>query len=299
VSRVLITGASGFIGRHCIDCLADRGYEVHAVSSSSQEPYAGVTWHKANLFDSDRVSELLSTLRPSHLLHLAWYTAPGNYWNSRANLLWVKASLTLTEAFVASGGRRLVVAGTCAEYDWNYGYCSENLTPTRPSGLYGECKHSLRLITDRYCRDRKVSVGWGRPFFVYGPRERVERLVPSTVRALLAGTVSTCSNPGTLRDFLYVKDVASALVALLLCDVVGPVNIASGQPVANGEIVRRLGRFVGREDLVERAQQTVTEGPDLLVGNISRLTKEVGWSPSYSLDRGLQETVDWWKQFYG
>jgi nucleoside-diphosphate-sugar epimerase len=299
VSKVLVTGASGFIGRHCVNILADLGHEVHGVTSSAQEPHAAVKWHRVSLFDTNAVSDLLSSLRPSYLLHLAWYTTPGSYWTSAANVSWVKASLSLIEAFVESGGRRLAVAGTCAEYDWTYGYCSESLTPTRPSELYGECKHSLRLITERYCSDRDVGVGWGRLFFIYGPHEPRERLVSSTVRALLAGTVASCKNPRTLRDYLYVQDAASALIALLLCDFNGPVNIASGQLVAIGEIVRMLGRSVGREDLVELAPQTLTEGQDLLFGNVSRLTETIGWSPAYSLDRGLQETVNWWTRFYG
>jgi nucleoside-diphosphate-sugar epimerase len=299
LSKVLVTGASGFIGRHCANILSDLGHDVHGVTSSTPEEHASMTWHRVSLFDTSAVSDLLFSLRPSHLLHLAWATTPGSYWTADANVTWVKASLSLFEEFVEAGGRRLAVAGTCAEYDWSYGYCSEKLTPTRPSALYGECKHSLRLITERYCSDRDVSVGWGRLFFIYGPHEPRERLVPSTIRALLAGTVASCKNPRTLRDYLYVHDAASALVALLLCDFNGPVNIASGQPVALGEIVRMLGRSVGREDLVQCAPQTMNHGQDLVLGDVGRLTETVGWSPSYSLDRGLQETVNWWTRFHG
>ena len=149
--RVLLTGASGFIGSHCIAPLVTRGYEVHAVTSRKAGERGGVCWHQADLLDERQCAALVAHVRPMHLLHIAWYAVPGKYWNSAENLRWVQASLGLMQAFAAAGGRRLVMAGTCAEYDWSHGRCTESDTPLAPTTLYGTCKHALQIMLAAWC----------------------------------------------------------------------------------------------------------------------------------------------------
>src|SRR5262245_28337598 len=127
MKRVLLTGATGFIGRHCLPALLAGGYEVHTVSSRAAVGHPqGVYAHQADLLDSVQVAALFSSIRPSHLLHFAWYAQPGAYWTSLENVRWVQSSLDLLWSFVAYGGQRVVMAGSCAEYDWRYGYCTEH-----------------------------------------------------------------------------------------------------------------------------------------------------------------------------
>ena len=116
VKRVLLTGASGFIGRHCVSSLQERGYEVHAVHYRHQSPGdPRVVWHNADLLDPAALSCLFSGVSPTHLLHLAWYAAPGDYITSSENLRWVDASMEMLRRFREEGGRRVVVAGSCFE----------------------------------------------------------------------------------------------------------------------------------------------------------------------------------------
>src|SRR6185312_15698494 len=125
--RVLVTGASGFIGRHVMSILQLRDCEVHAVTSRSSVPeLQGVIWHQADILNGDSVA-LFNEIRPTHLLHLAWYAAPGDYWTSALNLQWLESSVRWARAFFEAGGQRLVCAGTCGEYDWSYGFCSESV----------------------------------------------------------------------------------------------------------------------------------------------------------------------------
>lgn len=302
MKRVLLTGATGFIGRHCLSSLLANDFEVHAVSSKqpSAQSSDAVTWHQADLLDTEQAGELIKRTQPTHLLHLAWYAVPGKYWTSSENLRWVRASLNLIESFRQHGGERVVAAGTCAEYDWNYGYCSEQLTPLAPATLYGTCKHSLRLILDAYAAQTGLSSAWGRIFFLYGPHEYPSRLVASVVRSLLRDEPSRCSHGKQIRDFLYVQDVADAFVALLASDVAGPVNIGSGNPLALKDVVYRIADMLGRRELVHLGALPAAEGdPALLVAQTSRLNQEVCWSPRFSLDAGLEATIAWWRQQTG
>lgn len=297
MKRVLLTGATGFIGRHCLPLLSARGGEVHAVSCKAPQPnQLDVNWHQADLLDSQQVSNLIAKVQPTHLLHFAWFAVPGKYWTALDNFRWVQASLDLLQAFAQYGGQRVVMAGTCAEYDWKYGYCSERVTPLLPASVYGSCKHSLHLMLEAFAAQTGLSAAWGRIFFVYGPHEHPSRLVPSVICSLLRGEKALCSHGNQIRDFLHVWDVAQAFVTLLDSQVSGAVNIASGQPVALREIIYKIAEKMGRPDLIHLGYlPTPASDTHLLVADVSRLTDEVGWSPSSDLDAGLEKTIEWWR----
>lgn len=300
MKKVLLTGASGFIGRGTIPLMLKQGYEVHAVSrtahvSGKQEP--SLFWHQCDLLNNEQQQRLFAKVEPTHLLHFAWCTTPGKYWTSLDNLLWVQASLNLMMNFAKQGGKRAVLAGTCAEYDWSYGYCSEKITPTHPSSLYGTCKHSLQEILRHLSRQTDLSSAWGRIFFVYGPHEHPSRFVPTAVRALLKRESPPRSHNKQIRDFLFVNDVASAFVNLLGSPIEGPVNIASGEPVTLEFIIEFISRRLKHPGLVEVSAKAVsTNEPLLLVADISRLSQELRWKPKYSLEEGLLATIDWWRK---
>jgi nucleoside-diphosphate-sugar epimerase len=298
MKRVLVTGASGFVGRHALAPLAARGYEVHAVTSRPREPAAdAVRWHRADLLDAQQSARVMSEARPTHLLHFAWYAEPGKFWRSPENFRWLEASIALLRHFRDQGGRRVVMAGTCAEYDWNYGLCSEQLTPRRPSTPYGVCKNALHETLEAFCAVEGLSGAWGRIFFLYGPQEHPARLVAYVIGALAGGGVAECTHGNQIRDFLHVEDVASAFVALLDSGVEGAVNIASGHPVALRDVVLAAASRLDARDRVRFGAIPAPEGEaPFVVADVRRLAREVGWRPRYDLESGISETVAQWQR---
>jgi nucleoside-diphosphate-sugar epimerase len=274
---------------------------VHAVSSSPLQPGGGrVTWHQADLLDPAQVSELLARTRPSDLLHLAWFTTPGEVWGSAQNFRWVAAGIGLLETFARFGGRRAVAAGSCAEYDWRFGLCDESATPLAPRTPYGVCKNASRQLLESFASTSGLSTAWGRAFFLYGPYEPPGRLLPSVLESLLSGRPALCSHGRQIRDYLHVADAAEAFVSLLDSDVQGAVNIASGQPLMLRELVLRAAERVGcRERVQFAALPSPAEEPAVLVAAVDRLRAEVGWTPRRELDRGLEETVAYWSRRLG
>ena len=296
MKRVLVTGASGFIGRAALAPLAARGFEVHAVSRRPpRDAGAGVTWHAHDLLAAGEPARVVERVRPTHLLHLAWYAVPGKYWTAPENVDWVAASAALARAFAEHGGRRFVGAGTCAEYAPAAGNCDERATPLAPATLYGTCKHATRIVIESLAAGR-FSFAWGRIFFLYGPHEHESRLVPGVVRALLAGREALCTAGTQVRDFMHVEDVAAAFAALLDSDVDGAVNIASGEPVALAEVVRTIARQLDAEPLVRLGARPIPAGelPSITAAT-ARLRDEVGWGHGRSLESGLAETIEWWR----
>ena len=296
MSRVLVTGATGFIGRHTLRPLLEAGHEVHAVARrppSVDEP--AVRWHVADLLDEAQSRAIVSAVGASHLLHLAWYVEHGRFWDAHENADWVAATVRLARLFAEAGGQRAVLAGTCAEYDWATvdGRCSEADTPLRPVTFYGLCKDATRRVVERL----GIETAWGRIFFLYGPGEHPGRLVAGVSRSLVAGERVATSEGTQLRDFLYVSDVAGAFAALTSSAATGAVNIGSGEAVPVGRVVELIAAAAGRPDLLDvGALARRPHDPEQLVADATRLREEVGWRPSVALEDGIAQTVAWWHE---
>jgi nucleoside-diphosphate-sugar epimerase len=291
---VLVTGGSGFIGSQTLAPLAARGFRVHVASRRIPSTAAvshDITFHKCDLDSPEQVWRLLHETRPTHLLHLAWYAEHGRFWTSPKNLDCVAASLTLFRAFAECGGKRIVAAGTCAEYDWTTG--AERFaesSPVKPHTLYGRAKDSLRAILEQWSTGAGLSSAWGRVFLLYGPGEDERRLVPSIAGPLAEGGIAKCLCGTHVRDFLHVNDVAAAFAALVDSAVTGPVNVSSGEGIELGQVARLLaGPSVPAGRLQIEQRPFTPENPQHIVGDATRLRDEVGWRPSRTLEQGLDE----------
>jgi nucleoside-diphosphate-sugar epimerase len=297
LKRVLLTGGSGFIGLQCIEPLLARGYEVHATSTKARGSDArGVHWHEVDLLQADAARELVATVKPTHLLHLAWFVVPGKLIAAAENFAWVSASMALVDAFAREGGKRLVVSGSAYEYDWNYGFCNERLTPAVPNTPYGACKQALATLVQSYAANVGLSASWGRVFFLYGPHEHPQRLVSSVILSLLKGEPAKCSHGRQIRDYMHVQDVADGLVAVLDSDVRGTLNVCSAQATTLREIVTAIGDILQRPELIllGAIPARANDAP-MVVGDNSRMRDELAWNPQWSLDAGLRQTIAWWR----
>lgn len=295
--RVLVTGATGFIGRHVLEPLVNRGFEVHAVYHGEALNEPRVHWHHADLADEKTVARIMEEVAPTHLLHFAWIATPGVYWTSPENEQWVDWTLSLVKSFRQHGGQRAVLAGTCAEYDWHDlpDFIPEKAAQ-RPATLYGTCKAKARELAETFAKKEGLGLAWGRIFLLFGPHESRVRLVPSVITALLAGEEVRTTSGEQVRDLLFVGDVSEAFCALVDSNVEGAVNIGSGKGVALKDVILKIAEMIGRPELVQLgALPSRPDDPPRLVADSTRLSKEVGWKPRLTLDEGLKKTIAWWK----
>lgn len=297
--RVLVTGGTGFIGRQVAARLISGGDDVWVTASpaSSARPPVGAAVEKVDLRLPSACEELIARVAPTHLVHLAWVTSPGACYTSVENLAWVTSSLALVRSFVAHGGRRLVVAGTCAEYDPAHGVCNEDTTPLNPETLYGASKDSLRRLIEAWGRTVGLSWGWARLFFVYGPHEATGRLVPSVLSSLLRGDAPRCTHGRMVRDYIHVDDAARALVQILASDFVGAVNVGTGEGQAVRTIVDVMHSLVpcAPSPLFGAIEAKGVEA-DEIVASTQRLRERVGFTPSVDLRAGLASSLAWLRE---
>ncbi len=306
---MFVSGAGGFIGRWSVPALLRLGYEVHAVLSGSAGhgvpgELHGAQIHTADLLDPSRVEELMRAIRPSHLLHFAWIATPGSYRNSEENFRWLTASEHLLHCFGAHGGRRVMMAGSCAEYDWTRAeVCDERLSPLANSSAtvsspYAACKIALQEALADYGSRTQVSTAWGRIFFQFGPHEHPDRLVPYVISNLLLDREAACSHGKQVRSFLHVADVGAAFAAVMHSRLEGAVNIGSDERITLAELTGRIARQIGRPELVKLgARPPAPEEPIILVPDVRRLRDEARWMPRFTLHEGLADTIAWWRRF--
>ena len=296
MSRLLLSGASGFLGRNCLDVLAGRDWEVHAADRRPLVAAPGqIQAHQIDILNRGELKDLLTAIRPTHLLHLAW-TGGRSVYESRENFRWVRGSMRLFEEFAAAGGERVVALGSSAEYEWGEDDCFEARTPLGGDTVYGVCKSSLFRLFEAFCATAGLSGLWARPFFLFGPHEGPERLVSSVITSLLRDEPARCTHGRQVRDYLYSREAAAALIHLLTVDSEGAVNVASGGGVKLADVVQMIARKVGREDLVELGALAAPDGEaPRVVADVGRLWS-TGWRPTVDLEQGLDETIDWWRQ---
>jgi nucleoside-diphosphate-sugar epimerase len=290
--RILVTGASGFIGRACLAPLRREGFQVDAISAHPQPMQEGVSWHCCDLLDAQASVALLEAIRPTHLLHAAWLAKPGAFWTHPDNFRWVTASLELFRAFYRAGGRRAVGVGTCAEYAWVTKPCNERTTPLHPATLYGRCKLAMSLLLEAAAQEAGGSAAWARLFLPYGPGEPAGRLIPAVIEGLLQGHRVACTHGTQKRDFIYINDVAEALVELACSTATGSFNVATGQGTSLHEVITCIANQLrGMENIDFGARPMPAGDPEYVVADTSHITSVTGWHPKHTLEQGIQLTI--------
>lgn len=294
MTKILLTGATGFVGARTLNALAAKGADVVAVTRGAPGRTApNISWLKADLTQEEDRARLVREARATHLLHLGWRAVYGDVSNSPENIDWLGHSLALARHFIEAGGQRIVGCGTCFEYDWRQGVCVEELTPIAPSTLYGSAKHAYHVALEGFARAGKFSLAWARPFFIYGEDENPTRLVASVAHALLEGRPAETSHGRQIRDYLHIDDVAEGLAALALSDAAGAYNIASGQAITLKDIIFELANQAGRPDLVRLgARQAQPYEPPIIVGDTRKTFEAIGWKARIDLKTGVGMTLE-------
>ena len=252
---VILTGATGFVGRQILRNLLERGCSVRVLvrdpSRLHDVPVRGAleVVQTPDLFAevTDRLEDLLEG--SEILVHAAWYAEPGEYLTSPLNLLCLTGTLNLAYAFAAVGGKRFVGIGSCAEYDSSAGLMTTD-TPLTPNTLYAACKASVFQVLRFFLGTEDMSFAWCRLFYLYGEGEDERRLVPYIRRQLGAGQEVLLSRGDQVRDFIDVKEAARMIADVALGQHQGAVNICSGEPVTIRQLAERIADEYGRRELL-------------------------------------------------
>ena len=288
--RVIVTGAGGFIGSHVVRALVSRSHEVIAWTRPGSDPWrlanlSGGWRHRiVELGDSTAVGEALDADQPDALIHCAWFAEPRVYLTSSPdNLRSLGDAVDLFQQLLDGPCRRVVVVGTYledldAESTWPY--------VAAKRGLHQAC---------RVLRGPGRTTVCAHVHHVFGPMEQPDRVVPSVTCSLLAGQDVAAGDARQLRDYLYVSDVASGLVALVEATIEGAVAVRSGTRVELRSVLEAIHEQIGGTGHIRFGElPDIDRGLDVRDGSPAEL-QALGWWPRYTLSEGLTKTIDWWR----
>jgi nucleoside-diphosphate-sugar epimerase len=295
MKKVLVTGASGFVGRAVASTLSRHGFEVH-VCSSKPGLSSSFSFHEANLLNPEMVYELFARVKPTYLVQLAWCTGHGSYWKDVANLDWLCANTHIARAFTANGGEYALFAGTSAEYGWDTLAPLDEGAPLLPSSLYGGAKLGSYNSLSAYFSQVGLRFGWARLFNPFGENEDPRRLIPKICRKLIHGEHVHFDAGLEQRDFLHIDDLAEAFHSVMMHKIQGAVNIGSGEPVSIRDAVMSIASAAGRKDLVHFSDEGKERMSSIIVANIDKLKIETGWKPAHTFDNRILQTYSWWEK---
>jgi nucleoside-diphosphate-sugar epimerase len=252
---VLLTGATGFVGRQVLRILGDRGGLVRIVlREGKQSQLASLNSIEKIVTTPDLFAENVgwwvdACRDVETLIHVAWYAEPGKYLQSSKNLDCLIGTLQLGKGAALAGVKRFVGIGTCFEYDVAEGKLSVQ-TPLRPLTPYAGAKAAAFTALSRWLPEQGVEFAWCRLFYLYGPDEDERRLVPYLRAKLIAGEPAELTNGEQIRDYLDVQEAGRMIVKTAFGREQGPVNICSGTPITVRQLAEQIADEYGRRDLL-------------------------------------------------
>lgn len=300
--RIFVTGATGFIGSAFAAEAVLRGHEVTAlVRNPGAWRLAGlndqVKLIPGDVADAELCRKAILENRPNAIAHLAWTGVSGKARDSANQADNVGWSAKLMAAAIEAEVPLFVGVGSQAEYGPRSGIIAPS-DPTHPTTLYGEAKLATSRILARLSQRSATRLAWVRIFSTYGPGDQPYWMIPSLISSLLAGKRPALTAGEQLWDFLHVADAARALLDVAEGGAsAGIYNLGSGQAPTLGQTMRQLRDLV--DPNLELGIGEVDYRPDQVMhlqADVTRLTEEFGWRPQIPLDRGLRETVDWYRQ---
>lgn len=297
--RCLVTGAAGFVGANLVHRLIADGYDVYAILQPTTDAWriedlTDVHRIEGDIADSADVERAFTEARPDWIFHLAAHGAysfqTGVVAMARSNVLGIA---TLLEAAERHGCAVLINTGTSSEYG-DCDHAPREDEPPRPNSDYAATKAAATWLCQR-ARTRGVPVTTLRLYSAYGPYEEERRLIPTMVRAAVAGGWPPLASRTIVRDYVYVGDVMDAFIAAALSPNRSTIyNVASGVQTSLAELVLTAAEvFSIREEPVwggypERAWDT-----RVWVGDPTLIRTELGWVATTGLGDGLSRTAAW------
>ena len=295
--KVLVTGASGFLGRPVVQSLINNGHSVLALSRKKKESpnTQRLIWLQADLNHTSEYHKEVQNFAPEAVIHLAWQDIPDfSFKTSRQNL---DQSIELFSLIINLGCcKKFLVSGSDKELNMPSGECNES-DKGAPNNGFSWAKHALRSWLEIVCADSKVSLGWFRIFFCYGPGQRSASLLPTLLNHLPQDTLPQLRTPNNANDYVFVDDVADAFSKALFLDFPsGIYNIGSGESTTVLEMCRISEQVVRGTDELTLELQEKTKDIKATINfwaDINLTNKHLNWKPTVKLTEGIKRTLDW------
>lgn len=257
--RILLTGGTGFIGQHIYHNLQDASHEVVVLSRKTN----------CDLLDHTAVAQFVDKTNPDILVHLAWDVTHGEYWTSPQNDIYKKASIHLFESFLKQGPKKIIGAGTCAEYPpSNKPMTEDDIVDNKILTPYGRAKRGVFEWLASNCDD----FTWFRIFGVYGDGESPDRFFPKVLKAIQNDKSFHIQTPDVFYDYVSVEKIAKFVVWAIKNKGIGAVNMGTGVSYS----MHRWYEFIKHNYHHVRVQSDVKPNMNSHIANCEKLIRTYG-----------------------
>ena len=303
--KVLVTGATGFVGSCLAHKLIELGNEVHVFLRKSSNLWRinGVIdelkSHYVDLCDHKRVEQTIKEIKPEIIFHCAAY---GTYPSQKESETIVKTDLfgtiNLVNACAKTDFTRLINTGSSSEYGIKDHPMSEG-DVLEPYSMYGVAKSSASIFCQHMAREHGLPIVTLRPFSVYGYYEEPSRFIPTVIVSCLQNRSPRIFSKNSVRDFVFIEDLIDAyLNASQVPSAIGQIiNIGGGKQHTVAEVAEKIVELTGNQvKIIFDERETSRIEPKVWVADISKAKSLLNWKPKHDLKMGLSKTVQWFKQ---
>jgi len=295
--NILVTGAGGFLGSNLCNLLSQE-HKILAVSRKFDNLITNenIRFIKYDLTQYIDLKDKFASFSPDVVIHCAW---EGGNSSRDVNEIWqsdnIISSNNLLKLCSKFNVKHFIGFGSCAEYGDSKEKIDEE-TICKPINMYGISKFSFRLISEKYCLDHGINFSWIRPVFTYGPYDVETRLIPKVIKSFLKNEDVVLNSCSPVIDYLYVEDFCKAVKNIVDLRLTGDYVISSNKEYQVKSIVQQIYNIINPNSELLFDLSLEDNGPQLICGSSEKLRKITNWKPEVSLDQGLKNTINYFKQ---
>lgn len=304
--KILITGATGFVGSNLVRVFLNEKHEIHIFVRDNSNTWTlgkslkKVVTHKVDIENSAKVKTVLREVKPNFLLHLANLGVYGGEETNVSNYIKVNVigTVNLISAIKHSNFELFINTGSSAEYGPKTKPMNEQ-DSCIPTTFYGVSKLTATYYSKLIAKQTGLPICTLRLFSPYGPNDNKNRLIPYTILKALSNRVVKIHDRNAVRDYLYIEDVTNAYQKAMQAKLKirgETINIGSGYQISVAEIVSTIINLANSKSRVilprstSRPYESVTWQAD-----IKKAKKYLNWKPQFTLEEGLSQTIKWFK----
>lgn len=291
--KILLTGSTGFIGSAFLERALAAGHSFALLIPPGEELLRPMgTSDRLRLFPGTLAEAPwleIAKFGPEVCVHAAWITTPGVYLESPENDRFLEWSRAFFEQFYRHGGAWALGLGTCIEYASTSGPRSEAHTPIEPASRYARSKNSLRVALEEIAARHGRPAAWARIFYPYGPGEHPSRLGSQIVLQLLRNQSVTLRTPDAAKDYIYISDLARAILTVVERRFAGAINLGTGQGVTVRQFAEQIAACLGKTGLIHCLSGHRDPAGDVIAA--AARIRGLGWEPQVGLGEGIAQLV--------
>jgi len=290
--KILITGATGFIGSRIVNFLLETKHEIIALAMFRDEclPYSNIEWLIGDISDISAIEERIKNFNPEILIHLAWEGIPN--FNQDISLKNLMNSIYFLDRIISiTNCRRFLISGSSFEYGNQRGICRENDSLT-PNSYFSWAKHALQKWIELKASKEALNFIWFRLFFVYGYNQRKESLIPTLVKAFMRNEKPNIINPFNENDYIFVDDIAEAFYLAVEKKIPsGIYNLGRGERTSVYEISKIIETIItGTTRISDEIYSNALRGTfSSFYADMTATRSAFSWLPPTSLQEGIKK----------